>query len=183
MKLTGEDIYRQYDWRYKQEDFRFCPRCGHELSLEALHIPDEKQLVCHGCHFILYLDPKLVVTGVVAHGGDVLLLRRAENPGVGLWGLPGGHVQRGEDPRVALCNEVRQEAGVEIEVDRLTEIYTLKDFGVVQLAFQCEAKNRFISKNIESYEARFFSENEVPWNELAFETTRLALNAAGYRTE
>ena len=176
-ELSGTEIYLRYAWRYTKDDFKFCPRCGHGLVQQALHIPDEKQLVCHGCEFILYLDPKLVVTGVVTFEGKVLLLRRAEEPRAGLWGLPGGHVQRGEDPRQALVNEVRQEAGLEVEVGGLIDIYTAPEHGLVQLVFGAVASSGEPRTNIESYEGRFFASIEVPWERLAFEATGQALAA------
>ena len=181
-ELTGEEIYRRYTWRYTKEDFRYCPRCGHGFTLQPLHIPDEPQLVCHGCKFILYLDPKLVVTGVVRSGKGVLLLRRAEAPQIGQWGLPGGHIERGQDPREALVSEVRQEAGIPVTVDHLLDIYTVKAHGIVQLVFACTASSCDIRANIESLEARFFEQHDLPWGELAFEATTKALIAAGYKS-
>ena len=180
MNLSGEEIYRRYEWRYTKKDFRYCPRCGQELIMQPLHIPEEEQLVCHHCQFILYLDPKLVVTGVVEHNQNVLLLRRAEKPKIGKWGLPGGHVQRGEDPRDALLNEIRQEAGIGAQVNQLIEVFSLEAHGIVQLVYACDAISMNVRANIESFEARFFSGIEIPWAELAFEGTRRALWIAGY---
>ena len=180
-KPTGTEIYQRYAWRYTKDDLRFCPRCGHGLVQQALHIPEEKHLVCHGCEFILYLDPKLVVTGVVTYGDAVLLLRRAERPKVGKWGLPGGHVQRGEDPREALIKEVRQEAGVPVAVGHLVNIYTAPSHGVVQLVFAATARTDDLRVNIESYEGRFFSRADLPWDHLAFETTGQALDSCGFQ--
>jgi len=178
-QLSGEAIYRRYAWRYDKSDFKFCPRCGGTLILQPLHIPDEEQLVCHHCQFILYLDPKLVVTGIVQNGGDVLLLRRAEAPQVGRWGLPGGHVERGQDPRAALRQEVQQEAGLAIIIERLLDVYSEPSQGLVQLVFTASAISRNLLVNVESFEARFFSSADIPWNELAFAETVGALRMAG----
>lgn len=180
-KLTGEEIYRRYQWRYTKDDFHYCPRCGHGLTKQPLHIPDEEQLVCHHCEFILYLDPKLVVTGLVTHGDTVLLLRRAEEPQVGKWALPGGHVQRGENPRSALINEVRQETGIAITVDSLADVFTAERHGVVQLVFKCTAMSAEVRTNIESFEAQFFTAQQLPWEGLAFTETLSALSSIGYQ--
>ena len=178
--ISGTDIYLQYQWRYTRDDFKFCPRCGHGLVQQPLHIPDEPQLVCHNCRFILYLDPKLVATAVVTHeSGAVLLLKRSEAPGIGKWALPGGHIQRGEDPRETIVAEIMQEASLTTRVKRFVDFYTTKEHGVIQLVFECSADTTVVRPNIESSEARFFSRTEIPWDELAFESTGNALEAVG----
>ena len=93
--MSNESIYFEYEWKFKKEDFKFCPRCGHGFVLQDIHIENQPQLVCHSCKFIFYLDPKLVVAALVTYHGKILLLERAEAPGVGLWAFPGGHVERG----------------------------------------------------------------------------------------
>jgi ADP-ribose pyrophosphatase YjhB (NUDIX family) len=53
---------------------------------------------------------------VVGDDGRVLLARRAIDPGAGLWDLPGGFCEPDETPDVAAVRELREEAGVEIEL-------------------------------------------------------------------
>lgn len=57
------------------------------------------------------------IKGVVIHDGRVLLLlnERAE------WDLPGGRPDPGEDHRTALVREVREEAGLSVEVGALVD--------------------------------------------------------------
>jgi 8-oxo-dGTP diphosphatase len=54
----------------------------------------------------------LSVKGVVIHQGRVLLLLNER----GEWDLPGGRPDAGEDHRVALAREVREETGLAVEV-------------------------------------------------------------------
>jgi 8-oxo-dGTP diphosphatase len=52
--------------------------------------------------------------------GRILLARRSGvEYGDGLWGLPGGHAERGESWVVAAVRETREEIGVEVGVDDL----------------------------------------------------------------
>ncbi|NRQ36842.1 NUDIX domain-containing protein [Nonomuraea sp. NN258] len=58
--------------------------------------------------------PARIVTGVLLDGDRVLLCHRS--PGrrwyPGVWDLPGGHVEEGEDPRGSLVRELREELGI-----------------------------------------------------------------------
>jgi ADP-ribose pyrophosphatase YjhB (NUDIX family) len=51
--------------------------------------------------------------------GRLLLVRRANDPGRGLWSLPGGRVEAGESDEVAVVREVREETGLDVVAGRL----------------------------------------------------------------
>ena len=77
--------------------YRFCPVCGHALDRRVLKPGDPERLVCTACGYVLYLDPKVAV-GTIIHNNDggIILVRRAIEPGFGLWVFPGGYVDYGE---------------------------------------------------------------------------------------
>jgi ADP-ribose pyrophosphatase YjhB (NUDIX family) len=52
--------------------------------------------------------------------GRILLIRRADD---GLWAMPGGGFEMGETPAEAVAREVREEAGVLVEVEDLVGVY------------------------------------------------------------
>jgi 8-oxo-dGTP diphosphatase len=56
---------------------------------------------------------------VVDRDGRLLLVRRANEPGAGLWSLPGGRVEDGETDEAALVRETREETGLEVRVGAL----------------------------------------------------------------
>jgi ADP-ribose pyrophosphatase YjhB (NUDIX family) len=176
--MDAREKYLTYSWRYRKEDLKYCPRCGSRFTLEE--IPPEgghEQLVCNGCQFIFYIDPKVVVTTVTADKGRVVLLRRAQDPGRGLWGLPGGHIERGEDPFEAAARETREETNLDVKIVRLLRIHTVKEDGMVELVFEARpiGISRHLISNIESNDIRFFSLDEIPWETLAFKSTRESL--------
>lgn len=53
---------------------------------------------------------------VVDDDGRYLLVRRARDPGRGLWSVPGGRVEQGETDDQATCREVLEETGLRVEV-------------------------------------------------------------------
>ncbi len=61
--------------------------------------------------------PLVGVGAVIIEHGRILLVKRANEPNKGKWSVPGGLVRVGETLIDALKREVREEVGVEIEVD------------------------------------------------------------------
>ena len=168
--------FAEYQWKYNKADLKYCPRCGARLALEDVDMTGRPQLVCHACKFIFYLDPKLVVVAVVTFGSRILLLKRAKEPGKGKWALLAGFVERGEDPFAALKREAKEETNLEIRIERVFKVSAFPDVGMVQLIFEATALNRQLVINDESYEGRFFSWEDMPWDEMAFESTRKTLH-------
>ncbi len=66
--------------------------------------------------------PILGVAGVIFQGDSVLLARRAREPALGEWSLPGGVVELGEPLQAALEREVFEEASVRIRVEGLVHL-------------------------------------------------------------
>ena len=155
--------------------FRFCPPCGGPLESRQLRPGDPSRLVCARCGFILYLDPKVAVGTVIATADDrIILLRRAIEPGYGLWVFPGGYVDRGEEITVAALREAREEAGLEIRLDGLINIYSYPERPII-VVYKASVLSGELHIDEESLEARVFSSAEIPWAELAFRSTREAL--------
>jgi 8-oxo-dGTP pyrophosphatase MutT (NUDIX family) len=57
--------------------------------------------------------------------GDVLLTRMSSRTRIeGLWTLPGGGIDHGEDPRDALRREVYEETGLHVEPVRVLDVHS-----------------------------------------------------------
>lgn len=70
---------------------------------------------CPSCGLAVYATPAPTASAIVLDGdGRLLLARRAGAPGEGLWDLPGGFMDEGEEPLETLRRELREEAGVEV---------------------------------------------------------------------
>ncbi len=162
------------------ETYRFCPACGGALEARLLKAGEPHRLVCTKCGFILYLDPKVavgtIITADVATGDNrIVLVRRAIEPGYGLWVFPGGYVDRGEEITAAARREAREEAGLEIRLDGLVNIYSYPGRPLIIIVYSATRIGGELCTDEECLEARLFSPEEIPWTELAFRSTHDAL--------
>lgn len=65
----------------------------------------------------------VVAAAVILEGGRVLLSQRKRGTHLaGAWELPGGKVERDEDPKGALARELREELGIDAEVGDILEV-------------------------------------------------------------
>ena len=69
----------------------------------------------HACGFAQFFGPVAAVGALVTNAeSELLLVRRAKNPGKGCWGLPGGFVDRFETAEAAVAREVREETDLRV---------------------------------------------------------------------
>ena len=86
-------------------------------------------------------EPRFTVTAgavVVDDAGRVLLLRHVFRRGSG-WGVPGGFLERGEQPEEAVRRELREEVGLEVDEARLVFARTLRRPQQVEFVFRVTA--------------------------------------------
>ncbi|HYP24947.1 MAG TPA: NUDIX domain-containing protein, partial [Actinomycetota bacterium] len=60
------------------------------------------------------MAPQIAVGAIVVRDGRLLMVQRANEPGAGLWSLPGGRVEHGEYLAAALRREVKEETGLDV---------------------------------------------------------------------
>lgn len=78
--------------------------------------------VCANCGWTYFADPKVAVAVLVEKEGQILLARRANDPKRGLWTLPAGFVDAGEDPARAAERECLEETGLHVQVTGLLDV-------------------------------------------------------------
>jgi ADP-ribose pyrophosphatase YjhB (NUDIX family) len=135
------------------------------------------RFVCRSCGAVHYQRHSLVAGSLAIWENQVLLVRRAIEPSRNLWTLPAGYVELGETLEEAALRETREEAGANAQHPRLFALYNLPMFGEVYVLFFAELRNAVLAPGPESYEARLFSADDIPWQELAFAPIREALRA------
>ncbi len=155
---------------------RFCSRCGGELAFGPVEGEERERLACLDCGFVSYLNPRLVVTTLpVTESGEVMLIRRGIAPGLGLWAQPGGFLEIDETVRDAAIRETLEETGLHVEPGAIVGLYSGVPAAVVVVAFEARIVGGAPRTTRESLETRAYAPAEIPWDEIAFETSVRAL--------
>ena len=155
--------------------YKFCPPCGGRLEKRLIKPGEPQRLVCTACSFIFYLDPKLSVIAVIPMDAGVVMVRRAINPGYGLWVVPGGFVDLGEVLEDALVRETQEETLLTVRPIRLLNIYSYPNHRTIIAAYVMEYVSGELTAGDETLEARVYGLKEIPWPQIAFSSTREAL--------
>lgn len=159
-----------------REDFVYCPYCAARLVQKREF--DRERPTCPQCGFIHYRDPKVATVGFVVHDGQLLLIQRAIDPARGKWALPGGFVDAGELPEVALARELQEEVGLDVVPTELLEMYAMErpgrispGFVLVYRAELADGELLTLKANDDVAAAGWFAPDEIP-TDLAFESTK-----------
>ena len=109
-----------------------CPHCAH---------PDEQPIVCDRCGWRWHANPKpaaaVILERSAADGAvEILLLRRAVEPGAGAWDLPAGYLDPGESFEQGAIRETREEAGIAAELLELLGVYHSPPANAVTAVFR-----------------------------------------------
>jgi ADP-ribose pyrophosphatase YjhB (NUDIX family) len=153
---------------------RFCPLCAGSLGRAAVPPDQREQMVCSACGFVFYLNPKLVAGTIPEQDGRILLTRRAINPGRGLWTFPGGFVDFGETVTDAALRETLEETGLRVELSGLLNIYSYPGAPVI-VVYRAQVTGGTLACCPENDALEWMKPSEIPWDTLAFPSTREAL--------
>ena len=157
-------------------DYVYCPRCRTELQHKELF--GAVRAFCPKCEWIHFIDPKVAAAVLIEHEGSVLLVRRAGEPFRGLWTLPAGFINSGEDPSEAAARECLEETGLTVRLTRVFEIVAGRehprgaDFVIVYLAEVIDGEMR---AGDDADAVEWFDRNNLPL--LAFRATQKVLQS------
>src|SRR5918992_722621 len=164
-----------HDHAHGHIEYRFCPRCGGGLEKRSIKAIEPKRLVCQTCSFIFYQDPKVVAGAIFTLNDGIVLLKRGVEPAMGKWVFPGGYVDRGETVEEAALRETREESQLEIVIGSLLNVYSYPRSPNIIIVYAARITGGKLAAGDESLEAATFLPGDIPWDNLAFDSTRDAL--------
>lgn len=158
----------------RDSQIKFCPRCAAEVS--RLEKFGAVRPVCMQCGWIYFQDPKVAAAVLIEHEGRVLLVRRANEPFRGMWTLPAGFVNGGEDPAEASARECLEETGLQVRVTRVLDVISGRehergaDFIIV---YHAEVMGGELAPDDDADAVEWFARDALP--PLAFKATQKIL--------
>lgn len=156
------------------EEINYCIRCG--ASLTRAERFGRVRPVCPRCGWIHFADPKVAVAVLVQRGDRILLVRRANDPMRGLWTLPAGFMDAGEDPRQAAERECLEETGLHVQVGELIDVMYGQEHSRganLVIFYRAEVIDGVLQAEDDVDRAAFYPLHNLP--PLAFQTTQKIL--------
>jgi ADP-ribose pyrophosphatase YjhB (NUDIX family) len=147
-----------------------------------MRLPDDgdtkTRAVCPACHLVHYDNP-LNVVGTVPVWGDtgqyVLLCKRNIEPRFGKWTLPAGFMELNETTAEGAARETVEEAGAQFEMGEIFTLMNVSRVGQVHIYYRARLLSDVFDPGHETIEARLFTEDQIPWDEIAFRTVKETL--------
>ena len=160
---------------FRARRYAFCSDCGAPTRYAVPADDTRERAICTRCGTVHYENPINVVGTVPIWEGKVLLCRRAIEPRRGLWTLPAGFLELFESAQQGAARETLEEAGAEFELGELFTLLNVPKVGQIHLFFHARLLSDRFDPGPETLEAQLFAEDEIPWDEIAFRTTRTTL--------
>jgi ADP-ribose pyrophosphatase YjhB (NUDIX family) len=154
---------------------KFCSQCGQSVSLEIPNGDNRRRYICKHCGKIHYENPRIVAGCVPVHEGRILLCKRAIEPRYGYWTVPAGFMELDENLPEAAARETWEEAQAIVELGPLFAVVDVKRARQVHIFFDATMAEPIFGAGDETLETRLFHPEEIPWQDIAFESVRIAL--------
>jgi 8-oxo-dGTP diphosphatase len=144
--------------------FTFCPACQGKLTPM---IEDNNHIMfCRECGGKYYSNPLPSAVALVRNDqGDILLVKRGVEPGIGRWALPSGFIEENELPEQAVTRELLEETGIHGRIHRLVGVYTepTKLYGnVLLIAYELTVAGGRIRAGSDCRDAKFYPVDRMP---------------------
>lgn len=154
---------------------KFCSNCGGDIERKIPDDDNRERYVCLGCEIIHYQNPNIVAGTIPVWRDKVLLCKRAIEPRYGYWTLPAGFMENQETTEEGAMRETWEEAEAKVNLQGLFSVISVPQIDQVHMFFLAELREESFSAGQESLEVKLFTEDEIPWDEIAFPTVKRTL--------
>ena len=152
----------------KEPNQKFCSHCGSDIIIKIPEGDNLKRAVCDKCGAIFYENPKVVAGCILEWEGKILLCKRANEPRSGYWTLPAGFLENEETVEEGALRESWEEARARSEEIKLFMMCNLPHISQIYMIYHGFLVDGKYDVGPESSEVRLFSEEEIPWTDIAF---------------
>jgi ADP-ribose pyrophosphatase YjhB (NUDIX family) len=156
------------------ENMKYCSSCGGDISRRTPEDDNRERAICDDCGTVHYQNPLIVVGCIVENEGKVLLCKRSIEPRYGYWTIPAGFMELGETLAGGAARETLEEACATVDISHQFASVDVVDAGQVHIFFCGKLVGDF-GVGEESLDTQLFSEDEIPWDDLAFHSGKFAL--------
>ncbi len=107
--------------------------------------------------------------------GRILLCLRAIEPRRGYWTVPAGFLENGETMEAGAARECHEEALATVNIGKLLALVNIPEAHQVHVFFRAQLTASVFGAGEESLDAKLVEPEQIPWDDLAFPSTRYAL--------
>lgn len=154
---------------------QFCCYCGNRTTIAIPAGEHVARRVCPACNAVHYENPKIVVGCVPEHEGRILICKRAIEPRYGTWTIPAGFMENGETLEAGAARECHEEALATVAIGSLLAVVNIPEAQQVHVFFRARLTTSAFGAGEESLDAKLVDAADIPWDEIAFPSTRFAL--------
>ena len=154
---------------------KFCSQCATPITRTIPSGDNRERDLCNHCGAVHYQNPRLVVGTMPVWQDKVLLCLRAIEPRANTWTLPAGFMELAETISQGAERETQEEAGVQIKLGQLYTVIDIPHVDQVHVYFLAEALGPELDPGPETLEARWYAFDEIPWENLAFQSVHTTL--------
>ncbi len=146
----------------------FCSQCGGPVELNVPADDDRPRYICSSCGVVHYQNPKLIVGCIPVWEDRILFCRRDIEPRKGYWTLPAGFLENGETVAAGARRETLEETGSRVAGLTPYLMVDIVHIHQIYLMFRSRLLAPDFHPTRESSEVKLLSENEIPWDDIAF---------------
>ncbi|NLN61202.1 MAG: NUDIX hydrolase [Deltaproteobacteria bacterium] len=152
----------------------FCPHCSNRIRKN-----DENGIIrdwCPHCNVYFYENPLPVVSAIVVQERRILLVKRGKAPYKDLWCLPTGFAETGESIEDAALRELKEETGMEGNIQGLVDVDSCTNYfygDLIFVTFEIECTTGKLRPGDDTVAAKYFPLQNIP--KLAFRSNSKAV--------